>query len=608
MNTALTSFWKLFNPARLTGPLFGKELRVSARRKRNYLLRFMYVILLTVFVVIVWLSVVEPEVSTTFQKSRMAVAGKIIISTIVGFQFAATQLIAIVMLSTSISDEIYNRTLGLLMTTPINGFQIVMGKVCSKLLQLILLLAISLPLLAIVRVFGGVAWGYVLSSLCITLTAAIFTGTLSLFFSINNRRAYVVIIKTTVTVGFLFGLIPTIIGGLLLAPMVFGRGPQIGSYPVFWHVLSHFSPFYAISRNTAGLMSPGLPAGVAWFYWPLHCAFMLGLSVLLMALCAGIVRKVALRQAVGQFEHTSKRKRRRRGGKSSLEPAQGEDAVGVVRRVRGSPVLWKDLRAPLIRGVEGRNSLIGLVVTIVALLATYAVWAHEGYLDENFTHISYAVVFVSIAMVFHIVLSASSITVEKESRAWPILLATSMDDWRILSGKALAVFRRCLPVWLLLAGHVVVFVLVGYIHVIAMVHLSMLVIWLVVFLTCSGLYFSSRFRRTTSAVVTAFGLAFVLWVIVPSVLGLIGAVSRNKHIAQSCVFANPAVQAGVIISGASGRYNARADLGSLRYNWLDGNLDIGSTTAVLAISMLVYVFFGFLFAWRAKCRFRRNIF
>ena len=169
MTTALLSFFsKLFNPVWLTGPLLDKELRVSSRRRRNYVLRFAYVLLLTIFVVIVWLSVVKFQGTAAYQKSRMAVAGKTIITTIVTFQFIATQLIAVIMLSTSISDEIYHRTLGVLMTTPISSFQIVMGKLFSKLLQLILLLAISLPLLAIVRIFGGVPWNYVLSSLCIT--------------------------------------------------------------------------------------------------------------------------------------------------------------------------------------------------------------------------------------------------------------------------------------------------------------------------------------------------------------------------------------------------------------------------------------------------------
>jgi hypothetical protein len=45
--------------SRLTGPIFGKELRISSRRRRNYVLRCAYVALLTVFVVVVWLDQVR---------------------------------------------------------------------------------------------------------------------------------------------------------------------------------------------------------------------------------------------------------------------------------------------------------------------------------------------------------------------------------------------------------------------------------------------------------------------------------------------------------------------------------------------------------------------
>jgi len=92
MATALVSFFsRLLAPFWLTGPLFDKELRVSSRRKRNYVLRFAYVVLLTIFVAIVWLSVVKLEGTAAFQKSRMGVAGKTIITTVVMFQFFATQ-------------------------------------------------------------------------------------------------------------------------------------------------------------------------------------------------------------------------------------------------------------------------------------------------------------------------------------------------------------------------------------------------------------------------------------------------------------------------------------------------------------------------------------
>ncbi|MHC4286078.1 MAG: hypothetical protein ACYSWZ_24365, partial [Planctomycetota bacterium] len=117
----------ILKPSWLTGPIFGKELRVSSRRRRNYVLRFAYLAILTVFVVLVWHSMVKFQGAAAYRISQMSEAGLSIITTIIIFQFVATQLIAVVMLSTSISDEIYNRTLGVLMTTPINSFQIVMG-------------------------------------------------------------------------------------------------------------------------------------------------------------------------------------------------------------------------------------------------------------------------------------------------------------------------------------------------------------------------------------------------------------------------------------------------------------------------------------------------
>ena len=599
----------------LTGPIFDKELRVSSRRRRNYTLRLVYVILLTFFIAIVWLSVVKSEGSSAYQKSRMALAGKTIVTTIVMFQFFATQIIAIIMLSTSISDEIYHRTLGLLMTTPINGFQIVMGKLFSKLLQLILLLAISLPLLAIVRIFGGVPWNYVLSSLCITLTAVIFAGSLSLYFSINNRRAYVVIIKTVVTLGVLFFFIP------IIAPVFFR--PRWLNAPLFRNpgtvfplliALLHANPFGAMSVNTAMMISPtaaamipAVPTGGSFLYWPLHCMLMLSTSALLIAMSVKVVRKVALRQAVGQIESFPNRTRAKKSKKSSRRHAKQPKLQGVIRRVTGSPVLWRELRAPMIQGAEGRNSIIGLAVAIIALLITYGTC--EDYLDESFTQIGYVMMFTVIGSIFTIVLSATSITSEKETRSWPILLATSMDDWHILLGKAIGVFRRCLPIWLLLAGHIFLFICIKYIHPIAILHIPIFTTGLVVFLTGAGLYFSARFKRTTSAVIASFALALALWVVLPSVLGLVSVFIHDYDVIGDLVSANPAAQIAILMDGAGGSFNARTDLSKLNYQWPDNSLrKIWSTTGLVIIYMLIYTAAGVLFGWRAKYRFRRNIF
>ncbi|MHC4645358.1 MAG: ABC transporter permease subunit [Planctomycetota bacterium] len=596
----MTSFFsKIVKPWWLTGPIFDKELRVSSRRRRNYVLRFVYLLLLTVFLVMVWLASLEFQGNqpvTVYQTSQMSVAGMAIIGTIISFQFIATQLIAVIMLSTAISDEIYNRTLGVLMTTPINSFQIVVGKLFSKLLQLFLLLAISLPLLAVVRVFGGVPWLYVISSFCITLTAVIFAGLMSLYFSISNRRAYVVILKTVFTLGFLYGFVPAMV-------VVLFR--EIVPESVLVPFLMYGNPLGMMQLNTQMMLSPRAAGPMTFFSWPLHCAVMLAASGLILARSTMIVRRVALRQATGQLDLGGKRKRK----KPESNPASvAKKHGGPIKHVKGSPIIWKELRAPIIQGAGGRNSIIGLIVTIIALQLTYAACIKENCLDADFTHIAYTLLFVIIGLIVNMVLSATSITSEKESRCWPILLATPLDDWHILLGKAFGVFRRCLPIWFLLAGHVVFFVLVGYIHPIAIIHLAIVVSWIIVFLSGSGLYFSALLKRTTSAVVANFAFAAALWLIVPALLGLVSQIRQNEKLLDRYMSANPVVQAGSVMSGAGGEYNANKSLSELSFEWPFRRHRIGRTTEIVLVTMLIYVLAGLLFAWRAKCRLRRNIF
>src|SRR4030042_6235539 len=55
----------------LTGPIFDKELRVSSRRRRNYVLRFLYILLLTVFIGVAWLAVVPIGGDAGFAPTRM---------------------------------------------------------------------------------------------------------------------------------------------------------------------------------------------------------------------------------------------------------------------------------------------------------------------------------------------------------------------------------------------------------------------------------------------------------------------------------------------------------------------------------------------------------
>jgi len=575
----------------VTGPIFDKELRVSSRRRRNYVLRFAYVALLTVFLALFWMNSVPSQGSGLYQSSRMAEAGKIMTAFVIWFQFIATQLIAGIMLSTSVSDEIYNKTLGLLMTTPINSFQIVTGKLFSKLLQLLLLLAISLPLLAIVRVFGGVPWAYIVSGLCVTLTTVLFIGSLSLLFSIFSRRAYVVIILGILTVGVPFALLPAL-AAMFLYPYV--------SQSEFFSALSYLNPYVLLFFETEGMASARAVGPVGGWHWPVQCIVSLGASCFLLFLSMLMVRRAGLRQATGQLD-TSARKRRPKT--SDLGVGDEERDVGrAPRRVRGSAVLWKELRTPVL-GRRKIAMVAAIFAGLIVLFITYALCASENMLDDGDTHIVYVIIFTGLGMLFTIILPATCITTEKESQAWPLLLATTLSDWQILIGKFAGFLRRCLPIWFLLFGHIIIFTLSGVIHPVAIIQMAILVAWIVVFLFGTGVYFSARVRHTTTAVIANFALAGAIWALAPILLGLIavGIGRAGGDIFEAYIATNPMVHAGVVMDGTTGT------LGS--YSWPGFNsLSAAGSTVWMITCMLGYMLLGVLFAWRAKCHFRRNIF
>ena len=588
----LNLFGRLLSLSWLTGPIFAKELRVSSRRRRNYTLRSLYLFLLTGLLGVVWIWLIERGGSAPYRASRMAEAGKMVIVCTVWFQFCVTQVVAVVMLSTSISDEIYNRTLGLLMTTPISSFQIVMGKLLSKLLQLILLLAISLPLLAIVRVFGGVPWGYVVSSLCVTLTTMIFFGSLSLLFSVFTRRAYIVIIMTVLALFLILAVLPYLTGVLWFA--------ATGDWPgrTFTAALFCHNPYGVMLSNSMTMLGSGM-GGAPSFYWPLHCGIVLALSLLVLLVSVVSVRRVALRQVTGQLG-TSLRKRRAR--KSADRASIGrQDCPAPAIRVIGPPVIWKELKSPML-GRRKRLAFLTIGLALALILGSYYLCRVQHILDDPEIHIVYAIIYLGLGILFTIVLPATCITSEKEARSWPLLLATTLDNKEILFGKFVGTLRRCLPIWLLLLGHTIGFSLAGMIHPVAIIHIGILVFWLMVFLSCSGVYFSSRFKRTTTAVMMNFALALTIWFVVPILLFLTSEITHDDNFAEDYMDTNPFVHAAICIDAAAGKSSPGV------YEWLGSRSQVFGATVWMLSCMAGYVCFGAVLAWRAQSRFRRNIF
>ena len=549
------------SPARLFGPIFDKELRVSSRRKRNYVLRSGYIVLLCMFILFVWYTAIGvPSFSTNlYQASRISQLGRSVILYFVWFQFFAAQLTSVIMLSSSISDEIRNGTLNVLMTTPVNSFQIVIGKLFSKLLQLILLLAVSFPFLAIIRIFGGVPWNYIISSLCITFTAVLFASALSLFLSIYYRHAYSVILVVVIGYMLFFGALP----GLFVWLAVRGAFNLL----VTQLVIALVNPFWALSAATHELPATSIKI----FSWQLHCLIMLTATTILLIISVWKVRHAALSE---RFEGNRKLRSK---NKSSTKASQLQIVTGPVRRITGSPVFWKEMYKGFFGCGKVDTAITILLFGFYLLAAILFIFSAR---DNNLMVFPYYIIsgVYLIVMIRLAIFTAGSIAGEKEARTWSILLMTPLKDIDIIRGKVAAAIWRNIP---LLITHIILLA-IFYCCInsqrfsreqilISLLVAAVSIIGSVLFIIGNGLYFSVRFRTAASAIAATICSYLVVRYLF-------------------CGILNPF------------RYMLMRTIMRSRTSYL-----ILSFT-VSIVPTLILSGIGIILTWRAVCRLRRNVF
>ena len=579
-----------FNLDWLTGPFLNKELRISSRHKRNYLLRSIYILALLLFVAITWVNVVKYNRNMTFQRSRFAETGKTITATIVWFQFIATQVVAVILFCDSISNEIYHKTLGVLLTTPVTSFQIVMGKLLSKMFQIILLMTISLPLLAIIRIFGGVPWSYILISLCLTLAAVIFAGSLSLFFSVIFQRPYVVIICSISFLGYLYRL----------WNLDFIRMSNIYSYGFTNRRHSSFEiPQLLIFDNIIKyIRSP--QQNIFKHEWVIYCSLFLLISLMLLLISSRLLRKISLANAFGRKSIWKRIIRKTDIICDKIFAPRKSDDDGQIRPVWGPAVAWKEMKMKF----SSREKMFAAIIIFIELIMIVAMYLFpyiaEGYgYDEALS--LYLYIFMGFGVISIVYFSVRCITYEKEAQTWCSLLMTPLSDWQIMSGKFVGIIRRILPVWIMLFIYFCTFVNISSKGIISIFFLTFLMLGIIVFLYGVGLYFSSRFDNTNSAVIAFLVLLSMIWLVCPHILNSSSIRSSwFEPLAKNSRIINPFILTRTIMT---------ADLHSMRQyvRWPDQYRNYFSSFLLMTVIVITYIITGVIFAWRAKCLFRRKL-
>ena len=147
----------------------------------------------------------------------------------------------------AISLEREKQTLDMLTATPISSLAIVIGKLLSALTYVFILIVASIPLTAMVFVFGGVGPDEVLRGYLVLFASAIGLGSLGLFISALMQRTQAATVVT------FFGVMALTMGSLFVV--------------LFWTTMAGFAPNQLVTSGNQGIgpIKGRPPQALLWF-------------------------------------------------------------------------------------------------------------------------------------------------------------------------------------------------------------------------------------------------------------------------------------------------------------------------------------------------------
>lgn len=598
----------------IPGPVFAKEVWMAGRRASTYWIRGGFVLGMTALVALVFMAYRFDDFGTTSQRlQRLQQMAPNLTVTIIWFQYVAIILASVILASPMVCDEKRKGTLSTLLCTPLKAWQILLGKLSAMGVQLLVLALAATPLLLALRLFGGVTAETIAAAAWITISSAALASTLTLLGSVMFKRSpvaaasglvmflgsqfmvtlvvgIIATFKQTMTPALLvpmFVLTPPLMLGVLSADLVGGGGMPI--------------PFKTEAWLIAGT-----------YNWVLACVTF-GLATLALR------RAMRKEGEAGAGPAPAKKRSRAKPSESELAAASTTadvaPAPGVVTAARApstslahasrvvgeNPVLWREVRQrsfgkPLYAWVLfGGIGLIALWIYFQVTAQWRGGWLTGLDLDElgdealNYPTMALGGV---ITMLLACFTSSQSVSSEKESRTWEVLLATPMSAWDIVWGKFVGALRRQWIVPVIMLGHLVVVSFVGPVRVLAIPQVALVLFGGLVAITAVGVFASVLVGKSTRAAGANFGFWLSVWGAIPLLIALLNEASGGGmdtgDVISVLMMPNPVAIVVCIISGSLG------DDSPARYELMDlGRVGTLEMCGIVVAFATAYVLFAF---------------
>ena len=468
-------------------PVLQRELLTNLRAPRAFVLLLVYQVILAGVVLIAYPRDIRIDLTNEFTK----------VQGLVDFfflgQFAIASLMAPSFAASAITGEKERKTYEMLLASPIRPWSIVLGKLIASLTHLTVLMIASLPIIMLCLPLGGVAIQEVVAAYVGLLASVFLFGSISIACSSYFKRT-----SASLVVSY-----------AIILPMV-----VLGC--VFWRGLEN-QGFVRLALTTIVLPIAALSIGGA------------------------LLHKTALRLLYPPDVGS--------GGSevTDLEKEQDE-AIGLViqrdafpdrlfapprRRTLladgANPVFDKEIHAELF----SQGTLMLRLVVQLSILLALPLMAILLFYAPNYAgwYIGYVILFnVLVSPVF----TAGSVCGERERQTLDLLLTTTLTPWQILWGKFAAGFRVSFVLTMFLMWPVVLACVLN--PDLARNWLSMLVFLAMVviaslFNALLGLFCSTLFHKTSSAMMGTYSILILLYFVPIAVFSL--AVTFSDDVKQA---------------------------------------------------------------------------
>jgi ABC-type transport system involved in multi-copper enzyme maturation permease subunit len=343
-------------------------------------------------------------------------------------QLAAICLLTPLFMAGAIAQESNPRTWEILVTTPLNSLQIVLGNLAGRLFFAFALLLSVLPLCILVRLFGGVRAGGVLASLGVSACSALFLGSVAVSLGVMRsagKRGVVAFYAATVLTLF----------ATAAADRALQRPVAVGLDAVHTTIMTPLNPFLALrSELNADAYRPW-DLGAADAGWLTR--LWLGRPLMAMTLSASVASLLLLIMATLRVRLVGARSEASTGGLSRFLRRVSRKGERPPRRVWQNPVAWREASLRLSTPLAGIGRWVVLAMGMVAAVTILAMH-RSGALDTLSTRLALGGLVmgeVVLALLVAISASATAVSREREDGSLDILLTTPIQPGPYLGGK-----------------------------------------------------------------------------------------------------------------------------------------------------------------------------